>query len=148
MSFDDPARCSDPNLVWRSGTKTMYESYPEPGSKECIEFNGCKWEGLFSACQGKRTEQWVSARNIVAVFPDFDGLELHDLCVRGPDGQLIVATVYDQCGDHDCNGCCTRNRGKADALIDLESFTNERFGVKDGPLQWADLGIKGASCAD
>ncbi len=60
----------------------------------------------------------------------------------------MEVTVYDTCGDSDCNGCCTRNRGSAAALIDLESFTNARFGVPDGRIEWADLGLAGASCSD
>src|SRR5687768_7829873 len=36
--FTDTARCAAPNLVWKSGAKTMYESYPEPGTAECEDF--------------------------------------------------------------------------------------------------------------
>jgi hypothetical protein len=35
---------------------------------------------------------------------------------------------------------CTRNKGTADKLIDIESYTAARFGVPDGRIQWADLG--------
>jgi hypothetical protein len=149
VAHDDPARCNDPGLVWSSGAKTHYESYPEPGSRECIEFSGCKYEGLFAACEQKRSLEWVASHNIVAVFPDFGSLELHDICVRGPDGELIVATVLDTCGDHDCDGCCTDHKGDADQLIDLEVHTNDRFGAEDGRVEWADLGpTEGGGCAD
>lgn len=132
-------RCADPELVWRTGHKTHYESYPEPGSEECIEFNGCYWAGMFAACQTKMPEEWVQAHNIVAVFPHFEQLALHDLCIRRGNTTLIV-TVYDTCGDSDCDGCCTENRGSADALIDLEKYTNARWGLPDGDVEWADLG--------
>ena len=60
-----------------------------------------------------------------------------------------MATVYDQCGDHDCNGCCTDHKGDADQLIDLEIYTHERFGVEDGDVEWADLGpTQGMGCAE
>jgi hypothetical protein len=60
---------------------------------------------------------------------------------------MIVVTVYDTCGDSDCGGCCTENKGKEDALIDIESFTNDRFGVDDGVIMWADLGkTTGGGC--
>jgi len=52
----------------------------------------------------------------------------------------MVVTVYDTCGDSDCSGCCTANKGSADALIDLEKYTNARWGLPDGNIQWADLG--------
>jgi hypothetical protein len=139
-------RCTGAGLVWKTANKTNYTSYPDPGSQECIEFNGCMWEGLFAACDDKRTEAWVSAHNIVAAFPDFGELELHDLCLKSGN-ELIVVTVLDTCGDSDCDGCCTENRGSADELIDIESYTNERWGVEDGPIEWADLGpTSGGGC--
>lgn len=130
--------CDDPGLVWRSGNKTNYESYPDPGSPECVEFNGCEYLGQFAACENTMPEEWVMAHDIAAVFPLAD-LALHRLCLRSGDATIVV-TVIDTCADSDCDGCCTENLGDADALIDLEKYTNERFGVEDGPLEWADLG--------
>jgi hypothetical protein len=138
--------CDDPNLAWKSANKTNYTSYPEPGSEECIEFNGCTWEGLFAACDDKKSEAWVSEHAIVAAFPDFEELELHDLCLR-KGSKTIVVTVLDTCADSDCDGCCSENQGNADQLIDLESYTNARWGVPDGPIEWADLGpTRGTGC--
>jgi len=142
-----PLGCDSPGLVWKTGSKTNYTSYPEPGSEECIKYSGCKYQGLFSACgEQRKSLAWVKAHNIAAFFP-LGRMELHNLCIRSGNKTMEV-TVYDTCGDADCDGCCTRNRGSAAALIDLESFTNERFGLKDGPIEWADLGLKGASCDD
>lgn len=138
--------CAAPGLTWKSARKTWYTSYPDPGSEECIAYNGCTWAGQFSACEGKKPEAWVSAHNIVAAFPDYDTLALHDLCLKSGDKTLVV-TVLDTCGDDDCDGCCTQNKGNADQLIDLESYTNDRFGVEDGIIQWADLGpTTGGGC--
>lgn len=138
--------CDEPSLVWKSANKTNYESYPAPGSAECIEYNGCTWEGQFAACSGKKPESWVKAHDIVAAFPDFKTLALHDLCLRHGSKTMIV-TVLDTCGDSDCDGCCTRNLGDAQQLLDLEKYTNERFGVPDGRIEWADLGpTRGGGC--
>jgi hypothetical protein len=138
--------CDAPGLVWKTGNKTHYTSYPDPGSSECTEYNGCMWAGQFAACSGKKPESWVASRNIVAFFPNFGGMRLHDICLRSGN-KTMVATVLDTCGDSDCNGCCTRNRGDADALIDLEHYTNQRWGLPDGRLQWADLGpTRGSGC--
>ena len=138
--------CAQPGLVWRSANKTNYTSYPEPGSEECVKFSGCLYEGLFAACDGKKSLAWVKSHNIVAAFPDLKTLELHDLCLKAGN-KTIVVTVYDTCADSDCDGCCSQNKGDKDELIDIESFTNERWGVPDGPIQWADLGpTKGAGC--
>jgi hypothetical protein len=136
---DTSAGCDTPGLTWKTASKTWYTSYPDPGSEECIKYNGCMWAGQFSACEGKKSEAWVSSHDIVAAFPDFDALQLHDLCLKSGDKKIVV-TVYDTCGDDDCDGCCTENKGDADELIDLESYTNDRFGVDDGQIQWADLG--------
>jgi hypothetical protein len=58
-----------------------------------------------------------------------------------------VVTVYDECADSDCSGCCTQNRGTADELIDIESYTDDRWGVPDGRIEWADLGpTRAAGC--
>jgi hypothetical protein len=137
----DVARCEDPSLDWKSGRKTYYNSYPDPDSEECLEYNGCYWEGLFAGCSGKRPEAWVAETDIVAVYPMFEALVHHELCIRDPQsGRVLVVNVIDTCNDADCNGCCTQNQANFDALIDLEFYTNERWGLPDGELQWADLG--------
>ena len=51
----DPSVCDAPGLTWRTGSKTNYTSYPEPGSEECIVYSGCKYEGRFAACTGARS---------------------------------------------------------------------------------------------
>ncbi|MET0406199.1 MAG: hypothetical protein ABW123_27520 [Cystobacter sp.] len=138
--------CDAPGLVWKTGNKTNYTSYPDPGSEECTKYNGCTWAGQFAACSGKKPEAWVAAHNIVAVFPNMNAYKLHDLCLKS-GSKTIVVTVLDTCADSDCSGCCTQNKGNADALIDLESYTNARWGVPDGRIQWADLGpTKGSGC--
>jgi hypothetical protein len=138
--------CDSPSLVWKTGSKTNYTSYPDPGSDECIKYSGCEYEGLFSACDSQKSVQWVQAHNIVSVFPDFNKLKLHDLCLKS-GAMTIVVTVIDECADSDCSGCCTQNKGSADQLIDVESFTDARWGIGDGRIQWADLGpTKGSGC--
>jgi hypothetical protein len=133
------ASCDSPGLVWKTARKTNYTSYPDPGSAECIQYNGCTWAGMFAACPGTRPKAWVMSHNIVAVFPDLPTLRLHDLCLKSGSNTLVV-TVYDECADSDCSGCCTQNKGTADELIDIESYTDARWGVEDGRIQWADLG--------
>jgi hypothetical protein len=138
--------CNNPSLVWKSANKTNYTSYPDPGSEECVKYNGCTWAGQFAACDGKKSEDWVASHNIVSAFPDFTALKLHDLCLR-KGTKSIVVTVLDTCADSDCSGCCTENKGSADQLIDIESYTDARWGVSDGPIEWADLGVTtGSGC--
>ena len=117
----------------------MDESYPAPGSEECIKYNGCAYLGEFAGCDQTESKEWVMSHNIVSVFPDFNDLKLHDLCLKS-GSKTIVVTVYDECGDSDCSGCCTDNKGSADELIDVEKYANDKFGVEDGEIQWADLG--------
>jgi hypothetical protein len=140
--------CTSPGLVWKTANKTYYTSYPVPGSEECIKYSGCKYQGMFNVCgdaKNVKSKEWVMAHNIVAMFPLGD-YGLHDLCLKSGT-KTIVVTVLDTCGDNDCDGCCTQNKGSADALIDIESFTNQRWGVPDGRIQWADLGpTSGMGC--
>jgi len=131
--------CDASGLTWKTANKTNFTSYPDPGSEECIKYNGCAYEGLFAACDNQESKAWVQSHNIVSVFPDLKTLKLHDLCLKAGSKSLVV-TVLDECADSDCDGCCTQNRGSADELIDVESYTDQRFGVDDGPIQWADLG--------
>jgi hypothetical protein len=141
-----PAGCDTPGLTWKTANKTNYTSYPDPGSEECIKYSGCEYEGMFAACDDTKPESWVEAHAIVAAFPDFDQLRLHDLCLRS-GSKTIVVTVVDTCADSDCDGCCTENKGSADELIDVESYTDARWGVQDGRIEWADLGpTRGDGC--
>jgi hypothetical protein len=86
------------------------------------------------------------SHNIVAVHQkDFSTYELHDLCLRS-GSKTIAVTVYDECADSDCNGCCTQNAMPSGYLIDVESYTDARWGVPDGKIEWADTGIIVSSC--
>lgn len=144
-----PAACRRDDLDWRSGRKTWYESYPDPDSDECHVNNGCTWAGKFAACKEKKPEAWVMEHNIVAAYPDFRDLELHDLCLRHGDSYIVV-TVYDTCSNSDCGDCCERNQKQTDQLIDLENYTNLRWGVEpegNAIIEWADLGpTQGSGC--
>jgi hypothetical protein len=123
--------------VWKTASKTTFASYPTPATP---------FDGEFQACVGTESKAWVMSHNIVAVFPDYDSLVFHDLCLKSGSSSIVV-TVYDACTDSDCNGCCTHDRGTANELIEVESFTDARWGVANGPIQWADLGpTTGAGC--
>lgn len=91
------------------------------------------------ACGGKHPLSWVQSHNVVSVFPNFAAMKLHDLCLRSGTN-TIVATAYDTCADSDCDGCCSKNAMPSGNLIDVESFTDTRWGVQDGQIEWADLG--------
>jgi hypothetical protein len=130
---------SGASLSWKQASLTNFTSYPDPGSDECIKYNGCMWAGQFAAVDGKQTEAWVMAHNIVAVHSkDFATYKLKTLRLR-KDGHEIDVTVYDECADSDCSGCCTENAKPSGFLIDVEKYTAERFGVGDGQVEWACL---------
>ena len=140
------SRCETPGLVWKTANKTEFTSYPDPGSEECIKYSGCQYEGMFAGCGPTMPLSWVQSHDIVSVFPDFATLKHRDLCLKSGSKTMVVL-VIDTCADSDCSGCCTQNKGSANELIDIESFTAARFGVSDGPIQWADLGpTKGDDC--
>ena len=138
--------CSDPSLQWNNASKTNFTSYPAPGSAECIQYSGCQYEGQFQGCSQTESLSWVKAHNIVAIFPNFKKYGLHDLCLRS-GSKTIVVTALDTCADSDCSGCCTENAKPSGNLIDVESFTDQRWGVDDGPIEFADLGpTTGGGC--
>lgn len=143
-AFDTSIDSSTLTFEWANATN--YTSYPDPGSDECVIYNGCEWAGYFAAVEGQQTEEWVEAHNIVAMFSAgddnaaFDTYQLKRLRLR-KNGEEMDVRVYDTCGDSDCDGCCTQNatqNGYA-TLIDLESYTYARFGQGDGPIEWACL---------
>ena len=128
-----------PDPTWRRANLTYFTSYPEPGSEECTEFNGCMWAGYFAFVNGKQSESWVMQHNIAAVHSrDASTYALKTLRVRQGTHQIDV-TVYDMCSDSDCDGCCTENASETGFLLDLESYTAERFGTSDGIVEWSCL---------
>jgi hypothetical protein len=136
---DDGGDDGDDNLTWRRANLTHFTSYPDPGSDECINYNGCMWAGYFAFVNGKQPKSWVAANNIAAIHSrDAGQYKLKTLRIR-QNGRQIDAKVYDMCSDSDCSGCCTRNadRGGVGFLIDLEDHTMQRFGSGSGVVEWA-----------
>lgn len=131
------------DTVWNKAYLTWYISWPDPGSEECIEYNGCEWAGYFAGLSDQQTEEWVSEHNIIAIHEkDWKKYKLKTFRLR-QKGKSIDAVVYDVCSDNDCDGCCTRNAGDLGFLIDVESYTCERLtGSKegcDGVVEWTCL---------
>ncbi|XP_037046948.1 uncharacterized protein LOC119081817 [Bradysia coprophila] len=124
---------------WNRADLTNYESYPDPNSDECLNYNGCLWAGYFAFVSGQQPETWVRANNIIAVHSkDAAKYQLKTLRLRQGTNQ-IDAKVYDMCADSDCNGCCTRNSQNTGFLIDIEKYTKERFGSGSGIVEWKCL---------
>lgn len=131
------------DTVWNKAYLTWYISWPDPGSEECVKYNGCQWAGYFAGIEGQQTEQWVSEHNIISIHEkDWDKYNGKTFKLR-QNGRTIEAVVYDKCADSDCDGCCTQNAGQLDFLIDIESYTCEKFsGSKegcDGIVEWICL---------
>jgi hypothetical protein len=127
------------SLTWRKANLTNFTSYPDPGSEECIQFNGCMWAGQFAFVDGQQSEQWVKDHNIIAVHEkDAGTYKLKTLRLKQGTHQ-IDAKVYDMCSDSDCSGCCTDNARETGFLIDIEKYTMQRFGSGDGIVDWACL---------
>ncbi len=130
--------------TWKKANLTNFESYPDPDSEECREYNGCKWAGQFAFVSGKKSEAWVKAHNILAVHSkDANKYKLKTLALR-KGSKKINATVYDMCADSDCSGCCTRNANKGGLkfLIDIEKYTMQRFGSGSGTVEFQCLDCK------
>jgi hypothetical protein len=129
-------------LTWRKANLTNFESYPDPDSDECKFYHGCDYEGEFAFVDGKKSESWVKAHNIIAVHSkDGNKYKLKTLRIKQGSHQ-IDAKVYDECSDSDCEGCCTQNSRQTGFLIDIEKYTMARFGSGDGIVQWACIDCK------
>lgn len=131
------------DTVWNKANLTWYISWPDPGSEECVVYNGCEWAGYFAGLPDQQTEEWVSEHNIISIHEkDWGKYKLKTFRLR-QNGRTIDATVYDKCADSDCEGCCTQNAGELGFLIDIESYTCERLsGIKDGcdgVIEWTCL---------
>lgn len=131
------------DTVWNRAYLTWYISWPDPGSEECVKYNGCEWAGYFAGINGQQTEQWVSEHNIISIHEkDWGKYRGKTFRLRQND-KSIDAVVYDKCADSDCDGCCTQNAGNLGFLIDVESYTCERLtGSKegcDGIVEWTCL---------
>ena len=131
------------DTVWNKAYLTWYISWPDPGSEECVVYNGCEWAGYFAGLPDQQTEEWVSEHNIISIHEkDWGKYKLKTFRLR-QNGRTIDATVYDKCADSDCEGCCTKNAGERGFLIDIESYTCERLsGTKDGcdgVIEWTCL---------
>ncbi len=135
LSSSTVAEINQAHLTW-------YTSYPDPGSEECIVYNGCTWAGYFAGVEGKMPEDWVEEHNIAAVHEkDFDTYKNKTLRLTQGANEIDVV-VYDMCSDSDCDGCCTKNVGELGFLIDVESYTAERFGVNSGVVDWQCIDCK------
>lgn len=127
--------------VWNTANLTNFESYPDPGSEECIKFNGCTWAGQFAFLNGVQPLSWVQANNIIAIHSkDAGQYQLKTFRLR-QGNKTIDAKVYDMCADSDCNGCCTINatQNGQNFLIDVEKYTMQRFGTGSGIVEWRCL---------
>lgn len=127
--------------TWRLANLTNFESYPDPGSEECVKYNGCTWSGQFAFVNGTQALTWVKANNIISIHSkDAGKYKLKTLRLR-KNGKTIDAKVYDNCADSDCDGCCTinANQGGIGFLVDIEKFTMQRFGYGDGTVEWQCL---------
>ena len=131
------------DTVWNKANLTWYISWPDPGSEECVVYNGCQWAGYFAGLEDQQTEEWVSQHNIISIHEkDWNKYKLKTFRLR-QNGRSIDAVVYDKCADSDCDGCCTQNAGTLGFLIDIESYSCERFSGKkdacDGVVEWICL---------
>lgn len=136
FSFASVAQAAACEGNWQQARLTHFTSYPEIGSEECTEYNGCKWAGYFAGVNGKKSENWVASHNIVAVHQKhWRQLGRKTLRLR-QGGREIMVEVLDLCADSDCNGCCTQNLGGDGFLIDIEKHTMSRFGSGNGIVEF------------
>ncbi|KAG2491580.1 hypothetical protein HYH03_010147 [Edaphochlamys debaryana] len=131
---------------WFPAVGTIYDSWPKPGSKECVDYSGCQWAGQFFKIDGGsgpciNGAQWLDGGNgdyacrfpestvrswsIAATYMLDDRLLGRKLQVMVENRPAVttVVNVRDVCSDDDCDGCCAANTGGATwRLIDIEKW--------------------------
>jgi len=115
---------------WLPASGTLYSSWPQPGSRECIVYDGCKWAGMFSslyAGYGKGncvkgakylsggngtkkacrfTPKTVKAMRMGSTsgkdFKRLKGKTLEVMIEGNPNNKTTKITIRDSCSDTDC----------------------------------------------
>lgn len=109
-------------------------------TSECKDYSGCKWMGLMTACgdENKIPVDYLKTNYVVAFISKAQSkLKTRDQRIKfwqkhyGEQNIEITlsyknesltfnAIILDTCDDTDCDGCCSKNMGDEDALIDIE----------------------------
>lgn len=66
----------------------MYDSWPKPGSHECIENSGCKWAGQFSEPSIAAGPSSCTTSNQCATYTDWRGNVNKAECLDGGSGKI------------------------------------------------------------
>ena len=84
------------------------------------------YPGYFAGLSGQKSLSWVQSNNIIAFYDskDKNGVNWKKNYANKKirltkGGKTFVATIFDTCGNQDCNGCCYRN-AKGGYLVDIE----------------------------
>ena len=54
---------------WSPAVGTLYDSWPKPGTTECVAYSGCTWAGMFNSLDGgssppcRNGAQWLNGGN-------------------------------------------------------------------------------------
>jgi hypothetical protein len=115
---------------------------PKAPKDECDDYSGCKYMGDLAA-YGHKSFDWVQSHNIVSFYDDSDPNNKNwdnnyakktiriDKTYNGKF-YSFNATIADQCGNGDCDNCCSKNSRPSGYLIDMEYYTVlNNFGTLD-----------------
>ena len=132
---------------WKKASGTIFDSWPKPGSTECIKYSGCKWAGEFAnidsgnkQCCCLHGAQWldggtgkfacrfnqtmVKEMRVAATWDQQDKLlgKQVEIMIADQTATTVLANVLDLCKDSDCGGCCKKNTANGKyKLLDLEA---------------------------
>ncbi len=133
-----PSPGTPPNLVWRQANLTYFTSYPEPGSEECVKYNGCTWAGKFAFLAGKQPESWVMANNIAAVHSkDAGAYKLKTLRVR--QGTRRSTSRSTTCARTPTATAVARRTAVRPASSSTSRATPPTASANGGVVEWACL---------
>eukprot|EP00798_Chlamydomonas_sp_ICE-L_P023707 gene23707-9249_t len=132
---------------WSPAVGTIYDSWPKPGTVECVDYSGCHWAGQFSTVTAgpakgpcapgakmlnggtgvvecRWPEETVRSWSMASTYSRDPSLlqKKLEVMVEGST-KVVTVQVLDVCADSDCEGCCKSNTGDRKwKLIDLEKW--------------------------
>jgi len=94
---------------WQAAVGTLYDIWPKPGTRECVQYSGCKWAGLFSRISaGPLYNPPAVCNPSTCLTRTFNGVQYRAQCLNGGNGEVAcrwpesavrawrMAATYDQ----------------------------------------------------
>ncbi|WIA40619.1 hypothetical protein OEZ86_013955 [Tetradesmus obliquus] len=73
---------------WERAVGTLYDSWPKPGTTECVQYSGCRWAGLFSSISAGPLFNGAPCNANQCLARNFMGMNYRAQCLNGGNGEV------------------------------------------------------------